>query len=194
MTHARTRTSAVVVGLAAAALLAGCAGATDEVDDTTGTATAAETEFVVGMIPHHEGAVDMAEMVEGRTDRPELLALADEIVTTQQAELDQLSAIAERLGIDLGDAAAEHEVGDHGAMGMMDDQEMSSLESATDEEFDRRFIDGMIVHHEGAVTMSEEVLATDPDEEIATLAEDIITAQEAEIAQMDSWREEWDLG
>jgi uncharacterized protein (DUF305 family) len=44
------------------------------------------------MIPHHVGAVEMAEDLKGKSQRPELLALADDIIASQQAEIDQMEA------------------------------------------------------------------------------------------------------
>ncbi|MBV5260612.1 DUF305 domain-containing protein [Synechococcus moorigangaii CMS01] len=60
-----------------------------------------------------------------------------------------------------------------------------------DEFFDLRFIDGMILHHQGAIAMAETALETSAREEIQTLAQEIIAAQEIEIAQMQRWRQAW---
>jgi uncharacterized protein (DUF305 family) len=57
--------------------------------------------------------------------------------------------------------------------------------------FDREFIDMMIPHHEGAVTMAKEELEKGDNPTLRKLAEDIIAAQNREIAQMREWREKW---
>jgi uncharacterized protein (DUF305 family) len=145
------------------------------------------------MIPHHEGAIEMAELVEGRTDRQELLDLADEIIEVQDAEISQLRGMLDRMGAD--EMAMDDDMGDmdHGDMGMMDDAEMEELRELEGDDFDRRFMEAMIVHHEGAIDMAERVLAEGQDAEVADLAEAVIAAQEAEIEQMARWLDEWDL-
>lgn len=67
----------------------------------------------------------------------------------------------------------------------------ASLEGKKGVEFDKAFIDEMIVHHEGAVDMAEQALKNADHQEIKDLANDIITAQNKEIAQMKNWRELW---
>jgi uncharacterized protein (DUF305 family) len=153
----------------------------------------ADIEFVQGMIPHHEGAIAMAELVEGRTDRQELLDLADEIIEVQDEEIALLRGMLERMDAD--DMAMDDELGemDHGDMGMMDDAEMEELRELEGDEFDRRFMEAMIVHHEGAIDMAERVLAEGQDDEVAGLAQLVIDAQQGEIEQMQRWLEEWGL-
>jgi uncharacterized protein (DUF305 family) len=72
---------------------------------------------------------------------------------------------------------------DHGDMGMMDEAEMEELRDLQGDEFDRRFMEAMIVHHEGAIDMAERALGEGQDAEVAGLAEAVIAAQEAEIDQ-----------
>ena len=73
----------------------------------------------------------------------------------------------------------------------MMDSMMSGLEGKTGEAFDKAFIEGMIVHHEGAVKMAEKVLEISTRPELRTLATNIITAQTNEITQMKKWLSEW---
>jgi uncharacterized protein (DUF305 family) len=165
-------------------------GAADE--QAAGAPDEADIEFVQGMVPHHEGAIEMSELVEGRTDRQELIDLADEIIAVQDAEISMLRGMLDRMG---ADEMAMDEMGDmdHGDMGMMDDAAMEELRELEAEQFDRRFLEAMIVHHEGAIDMAERVLAAGQDTEVAGLAEAVIAAQEAEIEQMRTWLDEWDL-
>jgi uncharacterized protein (DUF305 family) len=169
------------------------AGEEDAAAEDEGEHNEADVEFVQGMIPHHEGAIEMAELVEGRTERQELIDLADEIIEVQDAEIEQLRGMLERMGA--GEMAMDDDMGDmdHGDMGMMDEAEMEELRELEGDEFDRRFMEAMIVHHEGAIDMAERVLAEGQDAEVAGLAEAVIAAQEAEIEQMQQWLEEWDL-
>ena len=77
--------------------------------------------------------------------------------------------------------------GMHGAMGDM----MSGLEGKTGDVFDKAFIEEMIVHHQGAVDMANAALTSAKHTEIKTMAEAIIKAQTAEIAQMKEWQKSW---
>jgi uncharacterized protein (DUF305 family) len=79
---------------------------------------------------------------------------------------------------------------DHSMGGAMDSMSMS-LEGKTGDEFDRAFLDGMVVHHEGAVVMARQVLATSKRPELIKLAHDIIDAQTKEIGMMRGWRQAW---
>ncbi|MTV27801.1 DUF305 domain-containing protein [Nitriliruptoraceae bacterium ZYF776] len=171
-------------------------GTDDEIDD--GQVAEADVQFVQGMIPHHVGAVDMAEMVPDRTDRQELIDLADQIIADQEGEIEQMRDMLDRMGadempMDDMDGMDGMDGMDHGEMGMMSDEDMDELRSLEGEEFDRRFMEMMIVHHEGAIAMAEQVLAEGDDAEVAALAEDVIAAQEAEIDQMNEWLDEWGL-
>jgi uncharacterized protein (DUF305 family) len=162
----------------------------EDPDETVeGDGNEADAAFVAGMIPHHQGAIEMAALVEDRTERPELRDLADEIVEVQAAEVETLQGMLDRLG---GEEGAMVEP-DHDRMGMADEAEMEQLAAAEGEEFDRRFLALMITHHEGAIDMAEEVLADGEDAEVAALAEDVIAAQQAEIEQMQRWQQEWGL-
>lgn len=76
-------------------------------------------------------------------------------------------------------------------MGHAMDQMAASLEGKTGDEFDQAFLKEMIVHHEGAVAMARQVLSVSERQELRSLAEAIITAQEGEIAQMQAWQTAW---
>src|SRR5699024_7251044 len=78
-----------------------------------------------------------------------------------------------------GSEGTDHGASEHGAS------------QHPDSHFDAHFIDSMIEHHEGAIAMAELVLEQSDREELRALAEEIIAAQEAEIAQLKEWRAEW---
>lgn len=79
----------------------------------------------------------------------------------------------------------------HGMMAGSMDSMTANMEGKTGEELEKAFLDDMIVHHEGAVAMAELLLKGTKRPELVKLANDIITAQTGEIAQMKAWREEW---
>lgn len=173
---------AILVG-AVIALVAVTGGGDDE-------AQASETDgaFVTAMVPHHETAIEMAEVAQDRAQHQEIRELADDIVAAQTAEIESLDDIHRRLyGEPVGQMS-------HGSLGLSDEMmgmsmDMEALESAR--AFDREFIDMMIPHHQGAIRMAQIQLAEGDDAETKSLAEAIIAAQSAEIRRMNEWRVEW---
>lgn len=142
-----------------------------------GDLSQADVMFLQMMIPHHEQAVEMSTLAETNSTNPEVLALASRIKVAQGPEIELMS----KLLTDAGQALMmDHSMGDNGMLGMDD---MSALASATGNEFDVLYLTGMIAHHEGAIDMTNPV-ADSENLEVKTLAENIITSQTAEIAEM----------
>jgi uncharacterized protein (DUF305 family) len=148
----------------------------------SGAGNADDAAFVSGMIPHHEGAVEMAQIALNRAEHPEIKNLANEIIAAQEEEIGTMTPIKEDLEAEHG----EHMSGEgHGGT------EMEPEQLRTAEPFDREFIDMMIPHHQDAVEMAKEELDKGENDTLRKLAEDIISAQNREIEQMRKWREEW---
>ena len=150
----------------------------------TSGASAADVMFAQMMIPHHQQAVEMSTLAETRASSPEIKQLAAEIKGAQQPEIDQMTAWLEEWGMPVMsgmDAMGEH--GGHGMSGMLTDEQLQQLADAQGPEFDRLFAEFMILHHEGAIDMAEDV-ADSKDPRVAALAAAIITTQAEEIAQM----------
>jgi uncharacterized protein (DUF305 family) len=129
------------------------------------------------MIPHHESAVEMAQIAQRRGSSAFVKQLAEDIVRTQNAEIATMRAADERLE-DAGVTTASLGVGGH----MMGEHDIASLRTA--KPFDRAFMALMIPHHEAAIPMSRAELARGRDAELKRLAQQIITAQQREIAAM----------
>jgi len=165
--------------LAAGALaVAGC-GDDSSSDTAAGAAgNAVDRAFVADMVAHHESAVQMATIAQERGESAFVKQLADDIVRTQNQEIDVMRGEDRTLaeaGIQKGSlGVAEH------MMGM--DSDVASLKTATP--FDKAFIGEMVPHHEGAVTMAKAELSKGKSTKLKLLAQDIITAQEREIAAM----------
>ncbi|MBA2316483.1 MAG: DUF305 domain-containing protein [Euzebyales bacterium] len=196
--HARTlpyRFILTALTVIAALLLTACGDttATDAPDDID--LNDADVTFLEGMVPHHSQAVEMARIVPDRTDRPELNALAEQITTSQNEEIDTMRQLltdaGERPAPTGMDGMDGMDQGGGGMAGMMDDSEMQSLMTAEGEEFDLMFIDMMIRHHEGAIESSQDVLADGQSPQVADLAEGIVAEQESEIEQMREWESQW---
>lgn len=149
--------------------------------------TAADAAFVKAMLPHHQQALEMTALVDGRTASRGVPLLAERIELSQDQEIDQL----ERWLTERGEAVSgEHDGGghaDHSMMpGMMTSAEMARLRAAEGPRFDRMFLGYMIRHHEGAIRMVEELLAGGGGLESETfqLAAHIESDQQVEIARM----------
>ena len=165
--------------LAAGALVITGCGDDDSSPSSSGAAgNPVDRAFVADMIPHHEDAVQMAQIAQQRGTSEFVKNLADDIITTQNAEISTMRAADRRLekaGVTKGS------LGVPGHMMGMDDNP-ASLKTA--KPFDRAFIQMMIPHHEGAVAMAKAEIAKGKEPELKALAEDIITAQQREITEM----------
>lgn len=197
----RRRLTAGAAALTLALTVAACgddtAPATDQQTTTTqsptgqGTEAASEhndadTQFAQMMIVHHEGAVEMAELAAEQATTPEVKELAEAIADAQGPEIELMSGWLEAWGEDEPD---HMDMGgmDHGGMDMdgMDQQEaMDHLHGMSGADFDRRFLELMTAHHQGAIEMAEEELADGQNPDALGLAQKIVDDQTAEIAEM----------
>lgn len=187
MSKLKLFTLAVLTVIVAIALAA-CGG--DDGDSGGDETDAEHTDgaFIIEMIPHHEGAIEMAEIAQEQGEHPEIQDLAENIIASQGAEIGELETAHERLfDAPVGDV-------DHGDLGLSEEDsgmahDASMLEGA--DPFDQGFIDMMIPHHQGAIRMARIELEAGQDEQLKTLAQEIIDAQSAEIEEMNRWREQW---
>lgn len=165
--------------LAAALLVAGCSGGGSEND--------ADVAFVQGMAPHHEQAVEMADLVDDATGvSPELTALAARIEDAQEPEIDQMEEWLDDWDVADSDDHASMEGMDHGSMsGMMSSGDLTALAELDGPAFEQRWLTMMIEHHRGAVEAAETVVADGSDPDVRALAEQIVASQSAEISEME---------
>jgi uncharacterized protein (DUF305 family) len=154
-----------------------------------------DLRFIDAMIPHHEGAVIMAQEVLAKSQRPELLELAREIIEAQDQEMAQMQEWRASWYPDAPDTPIAWHDGMNHSMPMSPEQlaamRMDMDLGAADEGFDRRFLEAMIPHHEAAVIMAQEVLEKSTRPEMQQLANDIMTSQQQEIDQMNQWLQDW---
>lgn len=164
-----------IIGLALTLGISACGG-----DDNSGNET--DRAFVAGMVPHHQMAIQMAEMAKERGQSEFVRRLADDITTAQSSEIGLMSRIDAKLsdeGVEVGDLGMpEHLAGMEGSM--------SELESARP--FDRAFIDMMIAHHAGAIRMARIEADQGQDDQLVALAGRVIAAQSREIRAMNAHR------
>ncbi|WP_218651802.1 DUF305 domain-containing protein [Nostoc sp. C052] len=154
-----------------------------------------DLRFIDAMIPHHQGAVEMANVAQQKSKRPEIKKLADNIIKSQNQEITQMKQWRQAWYPKAGDKPMAYNSQMGHMMEMSSDQMKAMMMSqdlgAADAEFDLRFINAMIPHHQGAVTMGQDALSKSKRPEIKKLAQEIVKAQEIEIKEMQQWRKAW---
>jgi uncharacterized protein (DUF305 family) len=166
----------------------GCGG--DDNSGPTGDVRANGTDvaFVNAMIPHHEQAVDAADLALSRAQHRRLERLAEDMIQTQSVELSTLRTVRDVLqnaGVEEGDLGLSED-----EMGVGHDA--AELRNARD--FDCAFIEMMIPHHEGAIRMARAELESGIHAELRRMSEAIIDTQGFEIRQMRRFQRSWCQG
>jgi uncharacterized protein (DUF305 family) len=148
--------------------------------------TQADVKFMQGMIGHHSQAVEMVALLKQNTKWDDMRKLGLRIEVSQEDEIKMMQTWLKNRGQALPDPHAHHMPG--GMMpGMLTMDEMARLGTAKGPEFDRLFLEGMIKHHGGAITMVEELFATPgagQDGDIYAFASDVVADQKMEIDRM----------
>ncbi|WP_323760624.1 DUF305 domain-containing protein [Maricaulis sp.] len=173
--------------------------------------SAADVRFMQHMIVHHGQAVEMGELIAGRTDNPDVALMGARIASSQASEIEMMQAWLERRGLSTrmahasamaasGQGHGNHamEPGmDHAAHGvpsdtplmpgMLSPAQMVQLEAARGDQFDRLYLAGMIHHHQGAIDMVTDLLAgpgNGEDPQLSEFLSAVIADQSAEISRM----------
>ncbi|MFX0575880.1 DUF305 domain-containing protein [Nocardia nepalensis] len=169
----------------------------------------ADVNFLQMMYPHHAQAVEMARLVPSRTQNEQVRTLAANIENAQSPEMQQITELLESFGKPAPSSTGH---GGHGMEmpsmtstmhmpgmtsmpmttmpgtsnmpGMMSTEQMNALAAASGADFDRQWMEMMIEHHNGAITMANTELAGGMNPDAKALATSIIAAQQAEIATM----------
>jgi uncharacterized protein (DUF305 family) len=159
----------------------------------TGMMNNIDKHFIEQMIPHHEGAVDMAELALIKATRPEIKVLARAIIEDQNKEIkDMQTWYSNWFGKNVSKSNTEMMGGgmmSGDGMHMGGQEDMQNLENAVD--FDKAFIEGMIPHHQLAVMMAEMLKSGTNRPEMLSLADNIIKSQTKEIKDMQTWYDNW---
>ena len=154
-----------------------------------------DLRFIDSMIPHHQGALVMAQEVLQKSKRPELIKLAKGMLAEQNKEIAQMQQWRKQWYPKVSatpimwHTAMNHEMAMTAAH--KESMMMSMSLGKADAGFERRFLDAMIPHHQGAVTMGQDLLKKSKRPEMQKLAQNIIKSQQAEIAQMIQWQKQW---
>lgn len=198
--NTKLRNLSIAAALTASLALAGCAASSPAggntmpgmhndasspmasmMPDATADHNQADIAFAQMMIPHHAQAVEMSDIILAKTGIPaEVTSLATRIKDAQAPEIETMTGWLESWNQPtmMSDHAG------HGMTGMVDTQGIDKLKAAEGTEAVRLFLNQMIGHHEGAVSMAQQELSAGKYPESIELSRAIITAQEAEIAEM----------
>jgi len=178
--------------------------------EASGEHNAADLTFAQMMIVHHQGAIEMTDLAPNRAESTQVKDLAARIQAAQGPEIEQMQTWLTAWGAAMpGSTASTTTEGgmggmDHGGTpgmgnegdtssgaapgmsmpGMMSDAQMQQLADASGAEFDRLFLEMMIMHHRGAIEMADTEIAAGSNPDALALAESIKTSQTAEIAEM----------
>jgi uncharacterized protein (DUF305 family) len=145
-----------------------------------------DRRFIDAMVPHHQGAIAMAEVALKNAKHEEIIKLSRNIIASQQAEITELKSIKQK---EFGTSQVPMEMSQEQMRGMgmmMDPQQL-----ANQKPFDKAFIDAMIPHHQSAIEMAQVAHEKSKIPAIKELAENIMSAQKREIERMKQWRKEW---
>ena len=154
----------------------------------SGPQNAADVMFAQGMIPHHEQAVKMSDLMLAKPDTdPRVLALARQVTEAQAPEITRMTGWLEGWGfkvMPMDDGMDHSGHAGSGMDGMMSEKDMEELETASGAEASRLFLEGMVKHHGGAVEMAQTEISKGENPEAIKLAETIVVSQHQEITVM----------
>ena len=188
---------AIVLSLCSAACHHGTSASTPSGNKQAGAArqafTPADVEFMQGMIGHHTQAVEMVKLLKTRSQSDDMKMLALRIEVSQTDEIKMMKTwLADRKQTVPDDAAYEMmmQMPDHAMPGMLSQAEMDKLAAVKGADFDRLFLEGMIKHHQGAISMVEKLMASGGGQESAVFAfaSDVQVDQSTEIRRMRAMR------
>ena len=149
----------------------------------------ADVRFMQGMISHHRQAMEMSALVDSRSNREAVEALAQRISLSQEDEIDMMAGWLEDRGIEPPAADAHHDSAYDLMPGMLTAEDFAQLEAAEGFAFDSLFLQFMIDHHEGALAMVDTLLdqpGSAQDSELYRFTSDVTSDQTSEIERMNS--------
>ncbi len=188
------RFAALVGGVTLTLALAGCGGGGGGGEASSAAAVPAaqispehneaDVRFAQQMIPHHQQAVEMAELAADLAESGEVKDLAEQISAAQQPEIDTMNAMLEKWGAMMSGDGSMGGMDMGGMNGMMSPQQMTELQNASGAAFDRMFLEMMTAHHEGAVEMARAEQVDGQNPQAIELAKQIESTQLQEIERM----------
>ncbi|MEV0185594.1 DUF305 domain-containing protein [Streptomyces sp. NPDC050625] len=150
-----------------------------------GAHNAQDVSFAQGMIPHHQQALEMARLASSRASSAQVKELAAGIEKAQDPEISTMTGWLKAWGEEVPMAGMQMDHSGHSGMaGMMSTEDMAALKKATGKDFDTMFLTMMVDHHKGAVEMATAEKTKGEYGPATGMANDIVTAQNAEIKEM----------
>ena len=196
----------LAIGAAAVATLTtltGCSGSSPEAGTSpAGTTTSAAAQphnqadamFAHHMIPHHQQAIEMSDIVLGKQGiDPRVVTLANQIKAAQGPEIQQMQSWLSQWGEPTmmpvpSSMMPGHDMGDMGDMpgmsGMMSGEDMAALRNAQGVEASKLFLTQMIAHHQGAIAMAQDEIKSGQYPPAIAMSQSIVTSQQKEIDEM----------
>lgn len=154
------------------------------VPSTTPTVDPDDTAFLRDMMIHHSQAIQMSQWAASRATDKSVRALAERIRVGQQPEIDAMATVLRGWGQAVPDLAHAHHLDHSGMPGMASPAQLAALSKASGKAFDKMFLELMIRHHQGAVTMSKNVAVKGQDLRTGEMAQEIGVTQTKEILVM----------
>lgn len=156
-------------------------GASSSSVTVQGEFNAADSMFVMMMIPHHQQAIEMSNMILAKNGVDQrVLDLAQQIKDAQAPEIELMQSWLTDWGMTSSEGMGGMSQGDR----MMSDDDMAALQAADGAQAARVYLQQMIEHHQGAIEMAQDELDDGANSDVLALAEQILTSQTAEIATM----------
>lgn len=141
-----------------------------------------DKEFLSGVIAHHNGAIIMAKEARVKSDRPEIVRFANDVISMESSNIEQAYVWRRDW---FGETSYIFPDKSDKKITMVKDL------GSKDDKFDLRFLDAMIIHHEGAITMLNDILVPTTKTEIHNTASAGIIALSKDIETMKGWKKEW---
>ena len=171
-----------MTGMSSSTATAGGSSASGASSAASDTARQGDIAFAQSMIPHHQQAIEMADLALKNASSAKVKELATQIKGAQDPEIKTMKGWLSSWGAP-EDMGMDHS-GMGGMTGMMSDADMKKLEAARGADFDTMWLQMMIAHHQGALTMANDVLTTTQDPDVKTLAQAVVSGQTKEIDTM----------
>jgi uncharacterized protein (DUF305 family) len=183
------RVAGVVLGAVVAGFLAGCGGTADTAPQPPGRGSVsagqqrhndADVRFLQDLLPHHLQTGTMTDQARTKAASSKVKALAARIKAEQDQQITRIHDLLGAWGVPIPASGS----GNSQVPGMLSDQQIQQLSSASGNDFDQRFLRLMIDHQQGAIQLSQTELAQGSDPQARRIAQDIVTRQQIEINQM----------
>ncbi|KWX65823.1 DUF305 domain-containing protein [Mycobacterium sp. NAZ190054] len=193
-----TRIARLIVAVAALTLLAGCSGQGDAAGDRAGREepeaplitgepagyNEADIAFATDLVPHHAQGIELATMALERSGNAELVALAEQVVATQQPEINILNVLLVQWNENPEIRSGPGGPAGGAAPGLVDDATVARLGSLSGPEFDKLWLQTMIGQHRGAIEIANAEIADGANVDAIAIARTIGAGQQAQIEKM----------